>query len=168
MHITSSQTPSIAEEAIHLLIRAAQEGRNLAQGARYKTLSGSSRFLSIARPNSRGNQAVRDEIRSILEARIAEEHAAKATDNVDRKSKIAGRFELSRTDRHSQKGKGADQIRHQRLQICCETHQNRDCSLDRANQQGPSGTFIPFSMAKSDPVAFGRLISKRDILKTSG
>jgi hypothetical protein len=33
MHITSSQTPSIAEEAIHLLIRAAQEGRNLAQGA---------------------------------------------------------------------------------------------------------------------------------------
>jgi hypothetical protein len=77
-------------------------------------------FLVIARPNSRGNQAVRDEIRSILEARIAEEHAAKATDATDSHELPSSSFRASYD--HSQKAKGRIKFVTNAYEICCEIH----------------------------------------------
>jgi hypothetical protein len=169
MHITSSQTlASLKRPSTFLFERLKKDGIWLKEH-RYKTLRLEAvGFLADCSTEFTWKSSCENEIRSILEARIAEEHAAKATDNVIDMEQVEAPpdFELSpRTIRHSHKGKGGRiKFVTNAYEICCETiHKNRMIALltSKSNKDLP-GTFIPFSMAKSDPVAFGRLISKHE------
>jgi hypothetical protein len=162
-HIISN--PSIAEEAIHLLIRAAQEGRIWLKEHRYKTLrleavgflaDCSTEFTWKSSCEGRNQKHIGSTHRRRACGQGYQRHI---------KSKIRRLRASSHDTSFAQRQRGG--IRHQQPTRFVVRSTKR-LLFDRAKSQGPSGTFIPFSMAKSDPVAFGRLISTRDILKTSG
>jgi hypothetical protein len=114
------------------------------------------------------NTSYENEIRSKLKACIAEELASSTPGNVinTEQAETPPEFELtSRRISHSYRGDSGRRIDvyTQAYEIRCENiHKNRLIVLLTSNSdKDHHGTFIPYSMAKSDPVGFGDQIRKQ-------
>jgi hypothetical protein len=111
-----------------------------------------------------------NEIRSKLQAYIVEELAASTPDNVVdiSKAETPPEFELSsrRVSHYYRRDSDSRKIRvhTQAYEILCESlHKNRLLVLlTRSSGKGHSGTFVPYSMAKSNSAEFGDQILKQN------
>jgi uncharacterized coiled-coil protein SlyX len=111
--------------------------------------------------------SIKDEISKRLKARSEEELAASTTDNVidTQEAEKPPEFDISpRMITHSYKVAGRrTTVRTRAYEITCEsTNKNRLCSLLTRPGKDRSGTFIPYSMARSNEQGFGDQIRKHN------